>query len=199
MAVFPPSCTKKRRCISSGACEQTYAIGRAAAVRGPCAPFPTECRVLRVYIAKITFTTLIDHFTSLDAESSLVLSDQLIKLELLTQSIRQQKLPPHAVRFAAFDPAVRMALAGVRGTAAVASCFGKTLYIIPIETPHFIRNHSACQSFFDEILASQHGKNSRLVHGLHNDEQNRREVRQFRDQQMFLLKNQEITFPTRLV
>ena len=32
-----------------------------------------------------------------------------------------------------------MALAGVRGTAAVASCFGKTLYIIPIETPHFIR------------------------------------------------------------
>ena len=50
---------------------------------------------MRVYIAKITFTTLIDHFTSLDAESSLVLSDQLIKLELLTQSIRQQKLPPH--------------------------------------------------------------------------------------------------------
>ena len=50
----------------------------------------------RVYIAKITFTTLIDHFTSLDAESSLVLSDQLIKLELLTQSIRQQKLPPHS-------------------------------------------------------------------------------------------------------
>lgn len=42
---------------------------------------------MRVYIAKITFTTLIDHFTSLDAESSLVLSDQLIKLELLTQSI----------------------------------------------------------------------------------------------------------------
>lgn len=69
----------------------------------------------RVYIAKITFTTLIDHFTSLDAESSLVLSDQLIKLELLTQSIRQQKLPPHAVRFAAFDPAVRMALAGKTG------------------------------------------------------------------------------------
>ena len=113
---------------------------------------------LRVYIAKITFTTLIDHFTSLDAESSLVLSDQLIKLELLTQSIRQQKLPPHAVRFAAFDPAVRMALAGVRGTAAVASCFGKTLGIIPIETTHFIRNHSVCQSFFDEILASQHAK-----------------------------------------
>ena len=153
----------------------------------------------RVYIAKITFTTLIDHFTSLDAESSLVLSDQLIKLELLTQSIRQQKLPPHTVRFAAFDPAVRMALAGVRGTAAVASCFGKTLGIIPIETTHFIRNHSVCQSFFDEILASQHGKNSRFVHGLHNDEQNRREVRQFRDPQMFLLKNHEIAFPTRLV
>lgn len=149
MAVFPPSCTKKRRCISSGACEQTYAIGRAAAVRGPCAPFPTECRVLRVYIAKITFTTLIDHFTSLYALKASVYSNQLIKLELLTQSIRQQKLPPHAVRFAAFDPAVRMALAGVRGTAAVASCFGKTLYIIPIETPHFIRNHSVCQSFFD--------------------------------------------------
>jgi len=47
-----------------------------------------------------------------------------------------------------------MALAGVRGTAAVASCFGKTLKIIPIETPHFIRNHSVCQSFFDEIPAS---------------------------------------------
>ena len=154
MAVFPPCAQKTPLQISSGACEQTYAIGRAAAVRGPCAPFPTGCCVLRVYIAKITFTTLIDHFTSLDAESSLVLSDQLIKLELLTQSIRQQKLPPHAVRFAAFDPAVRMALAGVRGTAAVASCFGKTLKIIPIETPHCIRNHSVCQSFFDEIPAS---------------------------------------------
>ena len=135
---------------------ETNPIGarRHAAASGPCTPFPTECRVLRVYIAKITFTTLIDHFTSLDAESSLVLSDQLIKLELLTQSIRQQKLPPHTVRFAAFDPAVRMALAGVRGTAAVASCFGKTLKIIPIETPHCIRNHSVCQSFFDEIPAS---------------------------------------------
>ena len=150
MAVFPPSCTKKRRCISSGACEQTYAIGRAAAVHGPCTPFPTECRVLRVYIAKITFTTLIDHFTSLDAESSLVLSDQLIKLELLTQSIRQQKLPPHAVRFAAFDPAVRMALAGARGAAAVASCFGKTLGIIPIETTHCSKICTPCQSLFDK-------------------------------------------------
>lgn len=76
---------------------ETNPIGarRHAAASGPCTPFPTECRALRVYIAKITFTTLIDHFTSLDAESSLVLSDQLIKLELLTQSIRQQKLPPH--------------------------------------------------------------------------------------------------------
>ena len=119
----------------------------------------------RVYIAKITFTTLIDHFTSLDAESSLVLSDQLIKLELLTQSIRQQKLPPHAVRFAAFDPAVRMALAGARGAAAVASCFGKTLYIIPIETLHFIRNHSVCQSFFDRFRACKHGKKLRFVYG----------------------------------
>ena len=109
---------------------------------------------MRVYIAKITFTTLIDHFTSLYALKASVYSNQLIKLELLTQSIRQQKLPPHAVRFAAFDPAVRMALAGVRGTAAVASCFGKTLKIIPIETPHCIRNHSVCQSFFDEIPAS---------------------------------------------
>ena len=50
--------------------------------------------------------------------------------------------------------AVRMALAGARGAAAVASCFGKTLKIIPIETLHFIRNHSVCQSFFDEIPAS---------------------------------------------
>ena len=41
-----------------------------------------------------TFTTLIDHFTSLYA------INQLIKLELLTQSIRQQKLPPrHARKF----------------------------------------------------------------------------------------------------
>ncbi len=136
--------------ISSGACEQTYAIGHAAAVLGSCAPFPTECRVLRVYIAKITFTTLIDHFTSLDAESSLVLSDQLIKLELLTQSIRQQKLPPHTVRFAAFDPAVRMALAGVRDTAAVASCFGKTLYIVPIETLYCSKICPPCQSLFDK-------------------------------------------------
>ena len=105
---------------------------------------------LRVYIAKITFTTLIDHFTSLYACKASVYSNQLIKLELLTQSIRQQKLPPHAVRFAAFDPAVRMALAGVRSTAAVASCFGKTLYIIPIETPHSSKICPTCQSFFDK-------------------------------------------------
>ena len=89
---------KKRRCrVSSGACERDISNWCASA-RGRIRPVhtvPTECRVLRVYIAKITFTTLIDHFTSLDAESSLVLSDQLIKLELLTQSIRQQKLPPH--------------------------------------------------------------------------------------------------------
>ena len=150
MAVFPPCAQKTPLQISSGACEQTYAIGRAAAVRGPCAPFPTGCCVLRVYIAKITFTTLIDHFTSLDAESSLVLSDQLIKLELLTQSIRQQKLPPHAVRFAAFDPAVRMALAGAQGAAAVASCFGKTLGIIPIETTHCSKICTSCQSLFDK-------------------------------------------------
>ena len=39
--------------------------------------------------------TLIDHFTSLHAVKHLVYSYQLIKLELLTQSIRQQKLPPH--------------------------------------------------------------------------------------------------------
>ena len=50
---------------------------------------------MRVYIAKITFTTLIDHFTSLYALKASVYSNQLIKLELLTQSIRQQKLPPH--------------------------------------------------------------------------------------------------------
>lgn len=126
----------------------------------------------RVYIAKITFTTLIDHFTSLDAESSLVLSDQLIKLELLTQSIRQQKLPPHAVRFAAFDPAVRMALAGVRGTAAVASCFGKTLYIIPIETIHCSKIYPPCQSLFDKKCAGesfrQRGLQRSIRISLHN-------------------------------
>ena len=57
----------------------------------------------RVYIAKITFTTLIDHFTSLYALQALVYSYQLIKLELLTQSIRQQKLPPH-LRFLGIRP-----------------------------------------------------------------------------------------------
>jgi len=46
----------------------------------------------RVYIAKITFTTLIDHFTSYMPQAS-VYSNQLIKLELLAQSTRQQKLP----------------------------------------------------------------------------------------------------------
>ena len=73
---------------------------------------------MRVYIAKkLTFTTLIDHFTSLRAVwdtalplRALVYSYQLIKLGLLTQSIRQQKLPPH-MRNSAFDPAVRVALA----------------------------------------------------------------------------------------
>ncbi|MBQ2925746.1 MAG: hypothetical protein IJE03_02825, partial [Ruminiclostridium sp.] len=44
----------------------------------------------------LTFTTLIDHFTSLYARKQWFgLSYQLIKLGLLTQSIRQQKLPPH--------------------------------------------------------------------------------------------------------
>jgi len=57
----------------------------------------------RVYIAKITLTTLIDHFTSLYALQALVYSYQLIKLELLTQSIRQQKLPPHP-RFIGIRP-----------------------------------------------------------------------------------------------
>ena len=93
---------------------------------------------MRVYIAKkLTFTTLIDHFTSLRAAldtalplRALVYSYQLIKLGLLTQSIRQQKLPPH-MRNSAFDPAVRVALAlgllrGAEVRPAVASCFGKT-------------------------------------------------------------------------
>ncbi|MEI3160501.1 MAG: hypothetical protein V8S57_01595 [Oscillospiraceae bacterium] len=147
---------------------------------------------MRVYIAKITFTTLIDHFTSLDAESSLVLSDQLIKLELLTQSIRQQKLPPHAVRFAAFDPAVRMALAGVRGTAAVASCFGKTLGIIPIETLHFIRNHSVLSIIFRQEIAclSTRQKFTTLCMVYIIMSKTEGEVRQFRERSnMFLLKN----------
>ena len=56
----------------------------------------------------------------------------------------------HAVRFAAFDPAVRMALAGARGAAAVASCFGKTLGIIPIETTHCSKICTSCQSLFDK-------------------------------------------------
>jgi hypothetical protein len=93
---------------------------------------------MRVYIAKkLTFTTLIDHFTSLRAVldtalplRALVYSYQLIKLGLLTQSIRQQKLPPH-MRNSAFDPAVRVALAlghlrSAEVRLAVASCFGKT-------------------------------------------------------------------------
>ena len=65
----------------------------------------------RVYIAKNTFTTLIDHFTSYAPSGCIV---KLIKFELLTQSIRQQKLPTargYLLRFSAFDPAVRMALA----------------------------------------------------------------------------------------
>ena len=67
---------------------------------------------LRVYIAKITFTTLIDHFTSCMPLAS-VYSNQLIKFELLTQSTRQQKLPTArcSSQSSAFDPAVRMALA----------------------------------------------------------------------------------------
>ena len=95
---------------------------------------------MRVYIAKITFTTLIDHFTSLYALKASVYSNQLIKLELLTQSIRQQKLPPHAVRFAAFDPAVRVALAVKNG--------GRILLRInsyPIETTHSNSIQQTCQ------------------------------------------------------
>ena len=45
---------------------------------------------------ELTFTTLIDHFTSYVCFCSTVYSNQLIKLELRTQSIRQQKLPPHS-------------------------------------------------------------------------------------------------------
>ena len=80
----------------------------------------------RVYIAKITFTTLIDHFTSLYAVGALVYSYQLIKLELLTQSIRQQKLPPHrgirhSTRLSVWPWLRKSGAVGI-------SCFGKTLF-----------------------------------------------------------------------
>ena len=82
----------------------------------------------RVYIAKITFTTLIDHFTSYMPQAP-VYSNQLIKFELLTQSTRQQKLPTarplRGRRFSAFDPAVRMALADEKNHRRSLSCFGK--------------------------------------------------------------------------
>ena len=61
---------------------------------------------IRAYIARTTFTTLIDRFTSCAFwYTFLVYSNQLIKFALLTQSITQPKLR------AAVDPAVRMALA----------------------------------------------------------------------------------------
>ena len=81
----------------------------------------------RVYIAKITFTTLIDHFTSFALQAP-VYSYQLIKLELLTQSIRQQKLPPHRAVLG-IRPGCPSGLGCEHpGAPAVAiSCFGKTL------------------------------------------------------------------------
>ena len=71
----------------------------------------------RVYIATLLLLLLLTIsqvcVPSLDTAlplRALVYSYQLIKLGLLTQSIRQQKLPPH-MRNSAFDPAVRVALA----------------------------------------------------------------------------------------
>ena len=52
-----------------------------------------------------TFATLIDRFTSLRTSAFRLWSNQLIKFELLTQSIRL-----HKGRQSAVDPAVRMAL-----------------------------------------------------------------------------------------
>lgn len=55
-----------------------------------------------------------------------VYSNQLIKFELLTQSIRQLMLPT-AKRFSAFDPAVRMALADTNLSAVINILLRKTL------------------------------------------------------------------------
>ena len=93
-----------------------------------------ESKIRRVYIAKkLTFTTLIDHFTSLYAKKALVYSYQLIKLGLLTQSIRQQKLPPQHAELG-IRPGCPCGLSWRKrkGEAppAVVSCFGKTQYLV---------------------------------------------------------------------
>ena len=73
--------------------------------RGVTALFFVSVEEERVYIARIvTFTTLIDCFTSVCARGTRLLVSQLIKFNKAT------KLP-----VSAFDPAVRMALAPFTG------------------------------------------------------------------------------------
>lgn len=77
--------------------------------RGVTALFFVSVEEERVYIARIvTFTTLIDCFTSVCARGTRLLVSQLIKFNKAT------KLP-----VSAFDPAVRMALAPFRRERAV--------------------------------------------------------------------------------
>ena len=103
---------------------------------------------LRVYIAKITFTTLIDHFTSLCFLAP-VYSNQLIKLELLTQSIRQQKLPPHP---AVYRHSTRLSVwPWLRPDSDVRAAVVILLRInseYPIETTHSNNNLPQCQYIF---------------------------------------------------
>ena len=103
----------------------------------------------RVYIAKITFTTLIDHFTSLYAVKHWFIVTNFVKLALSTQSIRQQKLPPH-LRISAFDPAVRVALAHLRRGEGRSYLASDKLY--PIETAYSNKFRSESQQPFRHSL-----------------------------------------------
>ena len=91
--------------------------------------------------------TLIDHFTSLRVRPAAVYSYQLIKLELLTPSIRQQKLPPRHAVFG-IRPGCPCGLGSL--SRAVASCFGrlqsKTERYFPIEMLYFSKVRQRCQS-----------------------------------------------------
>ena len=131
-----------------------YATCNDKARPAPHAGLPPISMGVRVYIAKITFTTLIDHFTSCMLLEASVYSNQLIKLALRTQSIRQQKLPPH-LRNSAFDPAVRLALARTRKGSGRSYLASDRRY--PIETAYSNKFRSESQQIFPDSVGVSDG------------------------------------------
>ena len=108
---------------------------------------------LRVYIAKITFTTLIDHFTSLCFLAP-VYSNQLIKLELLGASAPHSinKATKVATALAVYRHSTRLSVwpwlhpdSDVRAAVVILLRINSEY---PIETTHSNNNLPQCQYIF---------------------------------------------------